>query len=307
MITNYKLFLERREEIENQKLNEGLFKNLFNFLGKIGKNIKGSKEVDKIFNNYRTKIDEIFNKWTEAAKNSKASDKNVKSNLEEGSDQVETPTVVKESIDQIAQKTQQSQTDLSQLDADALKKLDKLYTEQINKLQREAITQIEEIGKSLNAKNPSRKLSKYVTAKKYEFQEIVFKKKEEYYEKTGNKVTLVKVQKARLGIEKKYQESVNELKNLEKNKEESDVGNIKIKIKDKEYEIKIGDEIKYKTTDENPKDVKRTVKSFKEGGDIVVILGEDKNTHDIEVSRIEEVIKKEKDTSQGTQGNIATQ
>ena len=237
MITKYNLFLERKNN--KDQLNEGLFGKLFNWLGKISKQIKGSVEIDKIFDKYKTNINQLFDKWIDASKQFKASKTNVQQGLE-NEKQIETPTVAKPVTEakEIIQTQQVQGSDTQKMDADSIEKLNKLYTDKINDVTKQAVAQIEEVGKSLNKKNPSRSLEKYITTKKYEFQDIVFRKKEEYYKETGNKETLLKVQKARAEIEKKLQASSKELQNI-----------LKEEGGDQKTEYKTGQKLKYTKKD----------------------------------------------------------
>jgi hypothetical protein len=40
----------------NDFINENIFSKLFNWLDRIGENIQGSTEIDKVFNDYKSKI-----------------------------------------------------------------------------------------------------------------------------------------------------------------------------------------------------------------------------------------------------------
>jgi len=216
--------LYTRNEFKNlenlDKLNEGLFQfmgNIFKKINAVINKVKGAKEVDVIFKEYQTIIDNEFKKKFNIDLGITAEEQ-----LQDMKDSGKNP--VKEAVDtEQKQTTQPDQTDNTEeqekntkLSLKTLKEKQKLIQNLINQYRDKALLKMDRVLQKMGGKEKNPKLALYIETKKDEFRLMFLNAEISALEKGGDKTTASK-----LAIERnKLAKEINaRLDNIVKNKD----------------------------------------------------------------------------------------
>jgi hypothetical protein len=240
-------FLIHKDEIFlNEGIVTGLFKGLFNSVAKLANKIKGTKEIDKIFTQYKGLIDQTFTKFGNIGAAEQASTavqqpkqtqlsgaKKQNSNFEYNSSEVlnevemagsgvgATPT--DQNTDQTKQNTANQQT-ADKKNTEEQKNLVNLTPQKIAELSKITQTRIDELKKQFDAainqvitrlsKNPnysSDKLNQYALVQKSAFMTYVYDQWYAIYQKAGDKKKIAELVKVKQQNEANYKKAIADL------------------------------------------------------------------------------------------------
>jgi hypothetical protein len=228
----------RNDDILNEGLVTGLFKGLFNSVAKLANKIKGTKEIDKIFNQYKGFIDQAFaklgNVGTAEQAATAATTPTTKQNKQQpisGTTQqnasfgynsfdilneVETaPTTpsAKATVKNQEKQNTTEQKNLVNLTPQKIAELTKITQNRIEELRKQFEVAIDAVITKLT-KNPnysSDKLNQYAMVQKNAFMTYVYDQWYGFYQKVGDQKRLTELVKVKKENEAKYKQSIAEL------------------------------------------------------------------------------------------------
>jgi len=204
---------------EGEMINEGfigkIFKGLWGSVMKLANKIKGSKEINEIYDKYKKEIDTAFAKFgnissaetTSAATTVKKVVDNY--NVFEAE---EATTVAEETPEQKQQNTEE-QKKLVNLTPEKLAEISKLTQARIGELKKQFETEINGVVSRLSKKPEysSDKLTKLATVLKNQFNTYVYNQWYGVYQKAGDKDKLVELATAKKQSEAEFKKSLDEL------------------------------------------------------------------------------------------------
>jgi len=262
--------IQSRQEfllIKEQQLNEGLMgflKGIFKSIGKLYDKIKGGKELKAKIEEYKEKINKIFQGLTSAEQTKTAVNKNVQAAVESklyeeemaGADvstaQAKGEDVKPEPIDQ----EQTAQGGEENLDKTQLKGKINNSKEHLKQLQKSFSNEIDVLKRRFTGKDGKvpKKLEYSLALAKNQLSDYIYEKWEEHYTQIGDKKTIANIQKQRAIVAKEMKTNTEALQKL-------------IEGGDKEkmtFEV----DRKYKYTDSEGNVKTITVKEVDENGDV---------------------------------------
>jgi len=218
---------------EGEMINEGfigkMFKGLYASIVKYSKNVKGSKEIDKVYVNYQKEVDKAFAKFgnigtaeatntaiknTNAAPSGRTVDNiNISYEISQKLYEADAGTTPPEETPEQQAKNTEEQKTLANLTPQKLEEISKLTKNRIEELKKELETAINTIVSKLS-KNPdysSDKLSKYATIKKNEFNSYVYNQWYGVYQKTGDQAKLEEIIKSKKAAEAALKQSIDQI------------------------------------------------------------------------------------------------
>ena len=219
---------------DGEMINEGfigkMFKGLYASIVKYSKNVKGSKEIDKVYVNYQKEVDKAFAKFGNigtveatitAIKNTNVAPTsgrtvdniNISYNISQKLYEADVDTTPPEETPEQQAKNTGEQKTLANLPPQKLEEISKLTKNRIEELKKELETAINTIVSKLS-KNPdysSDKLSKYATIKKNEFNSYIYNQWYGVYQKTGDQSKLEEIIKSKKAAEAALKQSIDQI------------------------------------------------------------------------------------------------
>ena len=217
-------FLTHKDEIFlNEGIVTGLFKGLFNSVAKLANKIKGTKEIDKIFTQYKGLIDQTFAKFGNigAAQQAVGTPQTTPTTTptQSGTTQKQNASLEYNSFDilneaeAVADQTKQNnveQKNLVNLTPQKIAELSKITQTRIDELKKQFDTAINQIITRLS-KNPdysSDKLNQYALVQKSAFMTYVYDQWYAIYQKSGDKKKIAELVKVKQQNEANYKKAI---------------------------------------------------------------------------------------------------
>jgi hypothetical protein len=239
--------------MKEQSINEGfigkMFKNLWKSVVKYSKNIKGSNEINVIYDKYKKLIDQTFNKMlnidtAETANKTLASEEFKSESFifeaDETDTAVSTETEAESKLKNNTLENTEDKNDFINLSPEKIAKVVKLNEDRINQLKTQFETEINNIVKRLS-KNPdysSDKLMAYSIVMKNQFNSYLYDQWYGFYQKSGDKTKLTNLIKNKKEAELKFKKSLDDL-------------NTKLSEQQKQLKITPGKTYKYDSRTDN--------------------------------------------------------
>jgi len=228
LYTKNEFLIHKDEIILNEGVITGLFKGLVNSVAKLANKIKGTKEIDKIFTQYKGLIDQTFAKFGNIGAAEQASKAAPTQPVSQGGTTVpQSGTTQNKSfeynsfdmlnedeavVDQNKQNTTE-QKNLVNLTPQKIVELSKITQTRIDELKKQFDTAINTVITKLS-KNPdysSDKLKQYVLVKKSEFMTYVYDQWYAIYQKSGDKKKIAELVKVKQQNEANYKKAIADL------------------------------------------------------------------------------------------------
>lgn len=229
----------RQDELLNEGLISKMFKSLWNNTIKLANKIKGSKEINAVYDKYKKLIDSTFAKMTNvetvgatvtppakpikpaapkpATPASGATNDNFSFRLNEAAPVAAAPT---------EQQNTEEQKKMVNLKPEQIKKLADTTTKRIEELKTQYSAEIDAIVKRLS-KNPdysSDKLTQFGVVMKNQFNSYLYDQWYSFYQKVGDQAKIVELTKTKKENEAQFRKSLDELNTkLGENKQQVDI------------------------------------------------------------------------------------
>lgn len=241
-------FLNHRNDLEI--INEGLLKKMWQGIMKLANKIKGSKEIESKFEEYKKMIDDTFNKFLniETAKMSGESEgKPAMPTAESVSHILEAETAT-------AALNKEDASNLGNLKPDQIKNISDQTKKRIEQLKTQFETDVNGIIDRLskNANYSSEKLKQFSIVMKNQLQGYVYDKWYNFYTKVGDKNSILEITKLKKQNEANYKKAVDDLNT---------------KMSEQQQEIEVKTDTKYTYKNSEGKDVEVTVVGKEKGKD----------------------------------------
>lgn len=252
-------FLNLRNE--GEMINEGfigkVFKSLFQSVVKLAKNIKGSGEINKVYNKYKNLSDQTFSKMknietaettSKSVNNTpeKPTEKTTVKPTEKTTVTAQTESIlIKEADEAPVQpkedvKDQDEQKNLVNLAPEKIVKISQITQQRIDELKKQFNGEIDAIVAKLS-KNPDyspAKLKQYSEVMKNQFNAYVYDQWYNFYQKVGDKNKVLELTKLKKESDLNFKKSLDQL-------------NTELGEKDKQYQVAKGKKFLYFSKNNN--------------------------------------------------------